>query len=105
MTEARGTGTKEAFGFWLLVAPSLLLLVFVFAWTIAGVVRMSFNGWTPPSFYVEDIVLDHYVKLATDPLIREAAFNTVILAGMRLRFCSTCSMASGIPCPRMALEP
>lgn len=80
MTDARRRRTGEALGFWLLLAPSLLLLVLVFARTVACVVRMSFNGWTPPSFYVEDVVLDHYVRLATDPLIREAAFNTVVLA-------------------------
>ena len=35
----------------------------------------------------------------------ESGLSSVMRAGMRLRFSSTCSIASGMPCPRMAAEP
>ena len=35
----------------------------------------------------------------------ESGFSNVTRAGMRLSFRSTCSIASGMPCPRMAFDP
>ena len=35
----------------------------------------------------------------------EIGLSRVIRAGIRLLFSSTCSIASGMPCPRMAAEP
>jgi hypothetical protein len=35
----------------------------------------------------------------------ESGFKNVMRIGMRLSLNSTCSMASGMPWPRMALEP
>ncbi len=35
----------------------------------------------------------------------ESGFRTISRAGMRLRLKSTCSIASGMPCPRIARDP
>ena len=35
----------------------------------------------------------------------ESGFRNVMRGGMRLWLVSTCSIASGMPCPRMAFEP
>lgn len=38
-------------------------------------------------------------------MAEESGLRNVNRAGMRLWLTSTCSIASGIPCPRIALEP
>ena len=35
----------------------------------------------------------------------DKGFSRVIRAGIRLELSSTCSIASGMPCPRIAAEP
>lgn len=65
---------------WILLAPALAITFLVFGRTLFAMARMSFNDRVPPKFYTEGFVFDHYVTVATDPVIREALWNTLVLS-------------------------
>lgn len=62
------------------MAPALAITLLVFGRTLLGTARMSFNDRVPPKFYTEGFVLDHYVRLMTDPVVHAALWNTLILS-------------------------
>jgi len=65
---------------WILISPALAIVLLVFGRTIFSIIRMSFNDWIPPKFYVDGFVATHYAHLVTDPVIREAVWNTLVLS-------------------------
>ncbi|MBN9235864.1 ABC-type spermidine/putrescine transport system permease subunit I [Mesorhizobium sp. YL-MeA3-2017] len=65
---------------WILISPALAIVILVFGRTMFSVIRMSFNDWVPPKFYIDGFVATHYAHLVTDPVIREAVWNTFVLS-------------------------
>lgn len=66
----------------LMLAPAVLLIAVVFGQPLAMILRMGFNDWVPPKFYVEGATLDHYRRILSDPVVHQAMRNSLVLAGL-----------------------
>lgn len=64
----------------LMLLPAVLMLVFVFGQPLLRIVRMSFNDWEPPRFYVNGFTYDHYLRILSDSIIHQAIANSIFLA-------------------------
>ncbi len=65
---------------WLLLAPALVLTLVFFGIPALYMARMSFNGHQPQAFFVPGFTFENYSRLVTDPLIRNAIWNTLRLS-------------------------
>lgn len=66
----------------LMLLPAILLLVFVFGQPLLRILRMGFNEWEPPRFYVDGFTYAHYERVLSDPIIHEAIRNSALLASI-----------------------
>ena len=66
----------------LMLAPAVLLIAIVFGQPLATIVRMSFNEWAPPKFYIDGATLDHYRRILSDSIIQQAIRNSLVLAAL-----------------------
>ncbi len=89
------TGLKplgaERIWVWVLLAPTLVGLLFGVLGSIAATVGISFLHWdmlTPPEF----AGLDNYARLLTDNLFRKALGNTFLFAAMYVPAVLVCSL-------------
>lgn len=90
------TGLKplgaERIWVWVLLAPTLVGLLFGVLGSIAATVGISFLHWdmlTPPEF----ARLDNFARLLTDNLFRKALGNTFLFAAMYVPAVLVCSLA------------
>lgn len=65
---------------WVLISPALAIVCLIFGRTMFSITRMSFNDWIPPKLYIDGFVAKHYVHVFSDPIIREAVWNTLVLS-------------------------
>lgn len=65
-----------------MLAPAVLLIVVVFGQPLGMILRMSFNEWAPPKFYVDGATLDHYRRILSDSIIQQSIRNSLVLAAL-----------------------
>lgn len=65
---------------WLLMAPSLILVLVFFGMPIAAMFRMSFNEKIDQRLYVPGFTFEHYQNLFSNPMFTSAMWTTVKLA-------------------------
>ncbi|TJW00086.1 MAG: ABC transporter permease [Mesorhizobium sp.] len=71
---------ESPLGFWLVMAPALLLSLICFGIPALFMARMSLNGHEPMTAYVSGFTFEHYRRLLSDPLIARVIWNTARLA-------------------------
>lgn len=64
----------------LMLLPAGLMLVFFFGQPLVSILRMGFNEWEPPRFYIDGFTYEHYQRIANEAVIHEAIRNSILLA-------------------------
>lgn len=66
----------------LMLVPAVLMIVIVLGQPLSMILRMSFNEWAPPKFYIDGATLDHYRRILSDSIIQQAIRNSLVLAAL-----------------------
>lgn len=79
-TARRRSRRLERLAPWMLMAPTLLIVVVFFGLPTLYIARMSVNLHIDQRFYVPGLTLDHYTNLIASPLYVDAIWTTVKLS-------------------------